>query len=203
MMNRFTLVASLVLATMLAAGCSQKEPASRAVAAAEDALAAVSDEAQKYIPKRYAEVKAELDVARAALAAEEYAAALDAVKDIPAKAAELATQATAAREQLAAELTGEWARLSAAMPGILEGIDGRFAELGKLRQLPRELDADAVERARKDIEIAKFGWNQAVEAFDAGNLEGAAARGLEVERLAQEIRQALGLEPRAEDSAAT
>jgi len=203
MMRKITLVAGLVLAAVLAAGCSQKEPAGRAVEAAEDALAAVSDEAQKYIPKRYAEVKAQLDAARAALAEEKYADALSTVKDIPAKAAELGAEAAAAREQLAAELTGEWARLSAAVPGILAGIDARFAELGKLRQLPQELDPDAVERARKDIEIAKFGWNQAVEAFDAGNLEGAAARGLEVERLAQEIRQALGLEPRAEDSAAT
>ena len=203
MMNRITLVAGLLLTAMLAAGCSQKEPASRAVEAAENALAAVSDEAQKYIPQRYAEVKAELDVARAALTEEKYADALDAVKDIPAKAAELGAEATAAREQLAAEMTGEWTRLTADLPGVLEGIDARFAELDKLPRLPQELDADAVERARKNTEIAKFGWNQAVEAFDAGNLEGAAARGLEVERLAQEIRQALGLEPRAEDSAAT
>jgi hypothetical protein len=66
----------------------------------------------------------------------------------------------------------------------------------KLRKLPSELDADAVERARRDFEIAKNGWNQAVEAFGAGNLEGAAARGLEVERLAP--RDPPGARPRAE-----
>lgn len=187
--------AAVATAALVLAGCSQEEPATRAVAAAEDALAAVAEDAQKYIPNRYAEVKAELDAARAALGEEKYAEALAAVQEIPAKARTLAEEATAAREALAAELAGEWARLSGALPGVLDGIGARFEELGKLRRLPAELDPDAVERAKKDFEIAKNGWAQAAEAFAGGNLEGAAARGLEVERLAREIRQALGLEP--------
>jgi hypothetical protein len=198
-----TLIAAAAVATALALGaCSQKEPATRAVTAAEDALAAVADAAQKYIPKRYAEVKAELDAARAALAQEKYAEALAGVQEIPAKARTLAEEAAAAREALAAQLTGEWTRLTGAIPGVLEGIGERLDELGRQRRLPAGLDAEAVERARRDFEIARSGWTQAVEAFGAGNLEGAAARGLEVERLAREIRQALGLEPRDAEPAA-
>jgi outer membrane PBP1 activator LpoA protein len=199
---RSLIAAAAVAAALMLSACSQKEPATRAVTAAEDALATVADDAQKYIPKRYAEVKAELDAARTALGEEKYAEALAAVQEIPAKARTLAEEAAAARDALAAELTGEWTRLTGALPGVLDGIGARLDELAKLRKLPSELDPDAVERAKRDFEIAKNGWTQAVEAFGAGNLEGAAARGLEVERLAREIRQAIGLEPKDAEPAA-
>lgn len=197
------LAAAAAAAVFFLAGCSQKEPATRAVDAAADALAAVADDAQKYIPQRYAEVKAELDAARAALAQEKFAEAITAAESIPSKAAALAEEAKATRDRLAAELAAEWERLSAALPGTLDGIAARLEELGKLRRLPPELDPDAVERAKRDFEIAKSAWAQAVEAFGRGNLEGAAARGLEVERLARELRQAVGLEPRDAPSAET
>lgn len=201
-MKTLLAAAALAAALVLSSGCSQQEPATRAVDAAEDALAAVSDDAQKYIPQRYAEVKVELDAARAALAEEKYADALAAVQDIPAKAQGLADEAKAAREKLAAELEVEWERLSAALPGTLDGIGVRIEELGKLRRLPKELDPDAIERAKKDFEIAQNAWTQAAEAFSGGNLEGAAARGLEVERLTREIRRAIGLEPGEPEPAA-
>jgi hypothetical protein len=51
-------------------------------------------------------------------------------------------------------------------------------------------------------ETAQSTWTQAGEAFEQGNLEVAAARALEVERLAQEIRAALGLEQKNLEPAA-
>jgi hypothetical protein len=202
-MTMKTLVAAAAIAAaLLLSGCSQKEPATRAVAAAEEALASVADDAQKYIPNRYAEVKAELDAARAALGEEKYAEALAAVQEIPDKARTLAEEATAAREKLAAELTGEWTRLSSAIPGEIDTLGARFAELDKLRRLPAELDPEVVKAARSMYETAQSTWTQAGEAFEQGNLEVAAARALEVERLAQEIRAALGLEQKNLEPAA-
>lgn len=195
------LAAAAIAAALVLAGCSQKEPATRAVDAATDALATVADDAQKYIPQRYAEVKAELDAARSALAEEKFGEAIAAAEGIPAKAAALAEEASAARDKLAAEVAAEWERLSAAIPGTLDGIGARLDELARLRRLPADLDPDAVERARRDFEIAKSAWTQAGEAIGAGNVEGAAARGLEVERLAREIRQAVGLEPKDAEAA--
>jgi hypothetical protein len=50
----FALATSLAVAT----ACSQKDPAEEAITAAENALLAVYEDAQKYLPERYAEVKA-------------------------------------------------------------------------------------------------------------------------------------------------
>ena len=59
-MNSWKVVAALAGVLALAA-CSQKDPAADAIAAAENALNAVYEDAQKYVPERYAEVKAELE----------------------------------------------------------------------------------------------------------------------------------------------
>ena len=105
------LVAGLAAALALAA-CSQKDPAKDAIEAAENALNAVYDDASKYVPERYAEVKAELVTARKAFDEERYADAIAAVKDVPAHAEQLAREATAAKAKRQAELNADWARLS-------------------------------------------------------------------------------------------
>ena len=78
-------MAALAAALVLAA-CSQKDPANEAIEAAANALNAVYEDAQKYVPERYAEVKKELDTARKAFGEERYADAIAAVKDVPAHA---------------------------------------------------------------------------------------------------------------------
>jgi hypothetical protein len=80
---RIVALAALALA---AVACSQKDPAQEAIDAAEGALAAVYENSQKYLPERYAEVKAELDAGRKAFDEKRYADAIAAVKDVPAHA---------------------------------------------------------------------------------------------------------------------
>lgn len=194
-MNRILALAGLVLAVALAAGCSQKEPAQTAIDAAETALVAVHEEAQKYIPKQYAEVKAELDAARGYFTEEQYVRAIDEVKDIPAKARALGAAAAAAREALAAELVVDWARLRDELPGRLAGLEGRLEELGKARRLPDGLSREALARINAGAGVARAAWEQAAAAFEAGNLEGAVARALESDNLAGELMAELGMTP--------
>ena len=89
-MNMKIRLAALAALVFLAGGCSQKDPAAEAIDAAEGALQAVYEDAQKYVPERYAEVKAELETARKAFDEERYADAIAAVKNVPAHAEELA-----------------------------------------------------------------------------------------------------------------
>ena len=64
MRNRKLLAA--IAATLALGACSQKDPAEEAITAAENALNAVYEEAEKYVPERYADVKKDLESARVA-----------------------------------------------------------------------------------------------------------------------------------------
>ena len=193
-MIRTLALAGLVLAA-LAAGCSQKDSAQTAIDAGETALAAVHEEAQKYIPRQYAELKAELDTARTYLHEEKYLRAIDEVKDIPAKARVLSAAATAARETLAASIAVDWTRLQAELPDKLTALDGRLTELGKAHRLPAGLSREALARIGSEAGVARRAWDEGSAAYQAGNLEGAVARALESATLAGELMVELGMVP--------
>ena len=90
-MNNWKLLAATTgLLLLLLSACSQKDPAAEAIEAAENALNAVYEDAEKYVPERYAEVKAEVVAARTAFNEERYADAISAVRDVPAHAEALA-----------------------------------------------------------------------------------------------------------------
>lgn len=191
MMTRITALAALVL---LAGGCSQKDPAQDAIAAAESALAAVYEDAQKYVPERYAEVKAELEAARAAFNEERYTDAIAAVKDVPAHAEELATVSLEAKQKRLAELNADWVRLSGSLPGMVAGIETRLGELGKMRRLPKGMDKRLLDEANAAFGSAKGAWDEASAAFMTGDLEAAVAKARDVEAMAQDLMARLGMQ---------
>jgi hypothetical protein len=202
-MSRAWAWAALALAVALGSGCSQQEPAQKAVDAAEQALASVSDDALKYIPQQYAELKTELDAARKALDEQKYAEAIKAAEGLPARAQALGAAAVAARETLAAQLKVDWERLKGSMPARLAALEDRVTELAKAKRLPEGVDRGAVDRARSGFEVARQAWADATNAFDQGNLEGAVARGQESERLITELMATISPAPPAADKPVT
>jgi hypothetical protein len=191
-----TLIRLAAIAAILPAvwGCSQKDPAQEAIAAAENALAAVYDDAQKYLPERYAEVKAELEKARAAFNEERYADAIAAVKDVPARAEALAKDVVEAKQKRLAELNADWVRLSGSMPGLMTGIGARLDELGKMRRLPKGMDQQLLDETKAAFGSARSAWDEAGQAFNAGDLEGAVAKARDVETMAQDLVTRLGMQ---------
>lgn len=192
-MNSWKIVAALAGLLALAA-CSQKDPAADAIAAAENALNAVYEDAQKYVPERYAEVKAELETARAAFNEERYADAITAVKDLPGHAEQLAKEAAAAKEKRVAEMNADWARLSSSLPGLLTRIGGRLDELGKMRKLPAGMDKQLLDETRAAFASAQSAWDEAGAAFTNGNLEAAVGKARDVEGMAQDLVTRLGMQ---------
>ncbi len=186
--------AALMALLLLAAGCSQKDPAAEAIDAAEGALQAVYEDAQKYVPERYAEVKAELDAARKAFDEERYSDAIAAVKDVPAHAEELAKIAADAKLRRLAELNAEWTRLAGSLPGLVAGIETRLAELGKMRKLPKGMDKKLLDEANAAFGSAKSAWDEANAAFMAGDPSTAVAKALDVETMAQDLMARLGMQ---------
>jgi hypothetical protein len=190
--NTRTLLAALA-ATIALAACSQKDPAQEAIAAAENALNAVYEDAEKYVPERYAEVKKGLEEARAAFGEERYADAIAAVKDVPAQAEALAREAAAAKEQRIAEMNADWARISASLPEMLAGIGGRLEELGKLRKLPDGMDRQLLDEANAALASARTAWEEAGAAHARGELEAAVSAARGAEGMAQDLVGRLGM----------
>jgi hypothetical protein len=186
----FALATSLAVAT----ACSQKDPAEEAITAAENALLAVYEDAQKYLPERYAEVKAEIDTARAAFKEERYADAIAAVKDVPAHAEELSKEVVTAKQRRLSELNADWARLSGSLPALVSGIGARLAELGKMRRLPAGMDKQLLDEANAAYGSAQAAWSEAGAAFTAGDLESAVGKARDVEAMAQDLVARLGMQ---------
>jgi len=190
--NCRTLIAALA-ATIALGACSQKDPAQEAITAAENALNAVYEDAARYVPERYDEVKKDLETARAAFKEERYADAIAAVRNVPAAAETLAKEAAAAKEKRAAELAADWARLSGSLPDLLAGIGGRLGELGKLRSLPEGMDRQLLEEANAALASARAAWEEAGAAKERGDLEAAVGKARDSEGMAQDLVGRLGM----------
>ena len=178
---------------VVAAGCSQRDPAQEAITAAENALAAIYEDAQKYLPERYAEVKGQLESARAALKEERYAEAIAAVRNVPAEAESLAQEAAAAKARRIAELNAEWSRISGSLPDLLAGIGGRLGELAKLRKLPEGMDRQLLDEAGAALASARTAWEEAGAAQARDDLETAVAKARDAEGMAQDLVGRLGM----------
>ena len=192
-MNIRTLLAALAAVLALAA-CSPKDPAREAIEAAEEALNAVYEDAGKYLPERYAAVKAELDAARVAFGEERYADAIATVRDVPAAAEALAKDAAAAKEKHVSGLNADWARISASLPALLAGIGGRLEELGQMRKLPEGMDKQLLDETRAAFASAQSAWSEAGASFANGDLEGAVTKARAAEGMAQDLGARLGMQ---------
>jgi len=191
---RFRILIAAGAAALALAACSQRDPAEEAIAAAENALNAVYDDAEKYVPERYAEVKGELVAARKAFDEERYADAIAAVKDVPAHAEALAKEAAAAKEKHIAALNADWARLSGSLPDLLAGINGRLEELGKMRKLPDGMDKQLLDEANAAFASARSAWDEAGGAFAKGDVEAAVGKAKDAESMAQDLVGRLGMQ---------
>ena len=187
---------AVLVAVLALAACSQKDPAREAIDAAENALNAVYEDAEKYVPERYAEVKKELEAARAAFAEERYADAIAAVKDVPAHAEALAKEAAAEKERRIAEMSANWTRISTSLPDQLAAIGARLEELGKMRKLPEGMDKQLLEEANAALASAQSTWAEAEAAHAAGDLETAAGKAAAAEGMAQDLAARLGMQAR-------
>jgi hypothetical protein len=199
-MNRIWALVALALIVASTLGCSQKNSSAEAIAAAEQSLADVHELAMKYVPDRYAEVKADLEKARKAFEEQKYADALAAVKTIPARAQQLGADATVAKEAATAQLTETWNALSGSIPERLAQLEARLAELGKLRRLPTGIEQKSVNIAESSVEWARKEWEEASTAFAAGNLEEAAKLAQAVDTLLVTGMTAVGLTPPAPEA---
>ena len=173
-MRKF-LVLGLMVLPLLAAGCS-KGPAEAALKAADEAIAKVAPDAEKYVPEQFKTLTDAAAAAKASFDKGDYAAALAAAKDLPAKATEVMTAATAKKDQL----MGEWNVLSKDMPILVADWQKKFDELAASKKLPKTATPQRIEELKGRLAEVSATWTKATDAFNAGDLKGAIENGASV-----------------------
>ena len=172
---RKLLVLGLMVLPLLAAGCS-KGPAEAALRAADEAIAKVAPDAEKFVPDQYKTLTDAAAAAKASFDKGDYAAALAAAKDLPAKATEVMTAATAKKDQL----MGEWNVLSKDMPILVADWQKKFDELAASKKLPKTATPQRIEELKGRLAEVSATWTKATDAFNAGDLKGAIENGASV-----------------------
>jgi hypothetical protein len=173
---------------LLAGGCN-KVPAESALAAAEQQLAPVRTDLERYAPDQLAALDDSLTKARAALAAGHYTDALKTAQALPEQVRAAAGVASAKKERLAAT----WNELSAALAGHVQAVTDRAAALAGAASLPRGLTPEAFASAQAEVAAVTREWSEATAAFEAGDVPKALEMARDVRARADALAATLGV----------
>ena len=179
-----------VIGIALVACAGNKDAASTAIKAAEDAFNAVKAEAVKYVPDKAKAVEDAITAAKGSFDKKDYDAALNAAKAIPEKVKELSAAAAAKK----AELTKSWEEMSAGLPKMLDAVKSRLDILSKSKKLPAGLDKAKLEGAKSGYEAAVKMWDDAKAAFAGGSIADALAKANTVKDKTVEVMTTLGMQ---------
>ncbi len=189
---------ALALAAVLVAGCAnQMEPAKKAIADIEAAVAAAGPDAAQYIPDQLQAVTTQINDLKMKFDQKDYKGVIAAAPALLAQAQGLAGAASTAKQaaQAAAQaaLTAEWGTLSADLPAQLAAVTSRVGMLSKSKKLPAGLDAATVEAAKSGAAEAKSLWDQATAAQASGNMEQAVTAARQVKEKLDAAMAGLGM----------
>lgn len=194
MNKRFMGLLFAVMATTAFVGCSQKEPAEKAIAGVESALAPVREAAQKYVPDQLNAVNSQIAAAKDSVAKGDYSAAIASAPKITAAIGDLKTAAAAKKAEVEAALAKAkeaWGTASAELPKLVESIQAKVGSLSKSRSLPAGVTKDALASAKSGVETLKSSLADATTAATSGDFTGAMAKADEIKAKAAEIMQSL------------
>jgi len=185
------------LAAALVVGCANhKAPAEQAVAGAETDLAAVRDEAHKYVPDQLQAVDSQLAALKDSLAKGDYKAVVTGAPTLNSAIRSLKDAAEAKKadaEVALARAKDAWGPLSAEVPKTVDAIESRVTALSKSHQLPKGLTKDGLASAKSGVDSLKSMWSEASDASASGDFTTAVAKAQAVKDKAAEIMKSLGM----------
>jgi hypothetical protein len=189
--RRATVGITVALASLALVACesADKAPAAAAITAAQTAIDAVKGEAAKYVPDQVKSVEDMLGTAKANFEKKDFKAALTGAQDAAAKAKDLGA-AVAAKK---AELAKAWEEASSGVPQMAAAIKSRVDILSQSKKLPAGLDKAKLDGAKADLAALNRSWTEASEAFKAGNVTDAVAKGRAAKHKAVEVMTALNM----------
>jgi hypothetical protein len=178
-MRKF-LICCLMILPLVVVGCS-KGPAEAALKAADEAIAKVKPEAEKFVPDQFKGLTETAATAKANFDKGDYAAALAAAKDLPAKANDVMTAATAKKD----ELMGQWNELAKVIPAKMVDLTDKVNALAAMKKMPMGMDAAKLDEIKGRMADMNATWTKATEAFGGGDIKGALEMGGNVKAAAQ------------------
>ena len=185
------------LAAVLVVGCAnQKAPAEQAVAGAETALAAVRDDAQKYVPDQLQAVDSQLAALKDSLTKGDYKAVLTGAPTLNSAISSLKDAAEAKKADTEAALVkakDAWGPLSAEVPKMVDAIQSRVTALSKSHHLPKGVTKDGLASAKSGVDSLKSTWSDASNASASGDFTTAVTKAQGVKDKAAEIMKSLGM----------
>jgi hypothetical protein len=185
------------LAAVLVVGCAnQKAPAEQAVAGAETALAAVRDDAQKYVPDQLQAVDSQLAALKDSLTKGDYKGVLTGAPTLNSAIRSLKDAAEAKKadaEAALAKAKDAWGPVSAEVPKMLDAIQSRVTALSKSHHLPKGVTKDRLASAKSGVDSLKSMWSDASNAAASGDFTTAVTKAQAVKDKAAEIMKSLGM----------
>jgi ActR/RegA family two-component response regulator len=189
-------VALTATALALAACANHKEPAEKAIAQVESALAEIRADAEKYAPEDLKGLDESVATLKRGFGNKRYSEVLTAQPSVAAAVTalkETIAKAKADSEEILAAAQAEWTELNASVPPLVDAIQGRVDTLTKSRKLPKDVDKATFETIKTDFETVKTDWTSATQEFTAGAAADAVRKGRAARAKAEEIQAKLGM----------
>ncbi|HEY8052337.1 MAG TPA: hypothetical protein VIE42_05980 [Steroidobacteraceae bacterium] len=185
------------LAALIMVGCAgQKEPAEKALASAQSALANIHDTAQKYAPDQLQAVETQLAGVKDSLAKGDYKGVLAAAPALGTAISGLKDTADAKQkdtEAAASQAKDAWGPLSTDTPNMVAAIQSRVDILSKSHHLPAGVTKDGLAAAKSGLDAMKAGWTDASNAAASGDFTTAVGKAQAIKAQAADIMKSLGM----------
>ena len=193
---RTKLLLSAFAAVLLVSGCAKNQmEAKKDVDKIEDSLKDIRADAERYAADGLKSVDAQLARFKSDIDAKNYddvvAGSPQLEKAVDSLKAAIASGKKHAEEAAAVAKT-EWESLNATVPGMVEKIDARVAELDK-RKMFRGIKKEDFENAKSTFSTMKTTWAEAEEDAKAGKTVRAADKGKSAKELGDQLCETLDI----------
>ena len=193
---RTKLLLSACAAVLLISGCAKHQmEAKKDVDKIEDSLKDIRADAERYAADGLKSVDAQLARFKSDIDAKNYddvvAGSPQLEKAVDSLKAAIASGKKHAEEAAAVAKT-EWESLNATVPGMVEKIDARVAELDK-RKMFRGIKKEDFENAKSTFSTMKTTWAEAEEDAKAGKTVRAADKGKSAKELGDQLCETLDI----------
>jgi len=196
-MKKYRWLVATVLAMLVFACASQKEPAQQAVAKIEAALSAVHESAEKFAPDTVHGIDAQVATLKQSLAKGDYQAVIAAAPAISASIASLKQDVDAKQSAADAELAKvkqQWRNLNAEVPKMVTDLKTQVETMSKTKKYPKGLNKASFATASAAVASLDQMWTDATNSVaNSDNYADGVAKAQAVKDKATELMHTLGI----------